>query len=275
MKRGFLATIGAASALAWSSLCFATTIAVPMENVLLMELQQQYPDFQFRDVKKTDIENVFEVTIRDEIGYLAMKKDEMALIGKKNEKVNPYRFFFLGGNLVDLEKRENLTAQARERVQRIDVKKLPIKDAITEKRGTGERVLYVFSDVDCGYCRRLHTTLTELKNVTIHTFLIPMAARYDVKKAEKSAMVWCDRNKVAMLDKAMKGEAIQGIAGCETPILSNLKLADRLYVKGTPTVFFADGTRVVGNQLKADGFEERFKKIANDKQKTVVKEGKR
>ena len=241
---------------------FASTCAFAQNNVqgeaekVLAGLQAKYPDFFIRNVKKTELPNLYEVTIRDDIGYVFVDEKHTA---------NPYRHFFLGGHLVDLERRVNLTAQAREAAQRIDVKTLPLKNAITEKRGTGEHVLYVFSDVDCGHCRRLHETLSQLSNVTIHTFLIPMAARYDTKRLEKSALVWCDAQPVKALNAVMTGTEPTGIAGCETPLLANLKLADTLYVKGTPTVFFADGSRVVGNQLKREGFEERFEAIGQTK----------
>ncbi len=272
MKRFLLAAgaVGALSAAVVALPCFASTVTVSMliENVVLMELQQKYPDFSIRAVKKTDIENVFEVTIRNEIGYLAVKTTDMPFIGKEKAGADPYRFFFLGGNLVDLSTRENLTAKARERLERVDVKTLPVKDAITEKRGTGENVLYVFSDLDCGYCRRLQQTLDQLKNVTIHTFLTPFGAVSDPKRGEKTAVVWCSKNTNKLFHKAMAGEPITGIADCETPIVRNLKLAEKLYIRGTPTMFFADGSRVVGNQLDVKGFEERFKAIKEKNKKT-------
>lgn len=224
---------------------------------VLEGLKAKYPDFGVKNVRGTGMENVYEVTIRDEIGYVFVEPKHTS---------NPYRHFFLGGHLVDLERRINLTTQAREEAQRIDVKTLVLENAITEKRGKGENVLYVFSDVDCGHCRRLHETLSQLTNVTIHTFMVPMAARYDTKRLEKSALVWCDKNRAKAYDSVMRGEVQKpGIAGCETPLLKNLTLADTLYVKGTPTVFFADGSRIVGNQLKREGFEERFAAIQKQK----------
>ena len=60
----------------------------------------------------------------------------------------------------------------------------------------------------------------------------------------------------------MRGEVQKpGIAGCETPLHNNLALAEVIYLKGTPTVFFEDGSRIVGNQLKREGFEERLAAI--------------
>ena len=236
----------------------ANTASVSVNDVSVLEgLKAQYPDFGIKSVKRTKMENVYEVRIRDQIAYVFVQPQHTS---------NPYRYFFLGGHLVDLERRINLTTQAREEAQRIDVKTLPLENAITEKRGKGENVLYVFSDVDCGHCRRLHETLSQLTNVTIHTFMVPMAARYDTKRLEKSALVWCDKNRVKAYDWVMRGEVQKpAIAGCETPLLKNLTLADTLYVKGTPTVFFADGSRIVGNQLKREGFEERFAAIQKQK----------
>lgn len=271
MKKGLLShrllsSMTVSMAVTVSGVCSASSVSVPIEALLEMQLQQRYPDFQIKNVKPTPIENVFEIMIRNEIAYFVFDPKTKSHIGQpvKEGKLDPYRYFLLGGNFVDLVERRNLTAEARDKALRVDVRQFPLKDALTEKRGTRANVLYVISDPDCGHCRRLHQTLSHLKNVTIHTFLTPMGARIEPKLAEKASLIWCSENPIGSYDQAMRGEAIKGLANCETPIYRNLALAEKLHVRGTPTVFFADGTRIVGNQLNVQGFEDRFKSISTN-----------
>jgi thiol:disulfide interchange protein DsbC len=82
--------------------------------------------------------------------------------------------YFLFGHLYDMREQRDLTADRLEAARRIDFASLPLADAITTVRGDGSRVLAVFSDPDCPYCRKLEQELAKLDNVTVHTFLYPL-----------------------------------------------------------------------------------------------------
>ncbi len=67
-------------------------------------------------------------------------------------------YLIAGGNLITRDK-VNLTQKRHEEVNRVDVSKLPLKDAITIKRGNGAKKLIMFTDVDCPYCRKAYDWL--------------------------------------------------------------------------------------------------------------------
>ena len=75
---------------------------------------------------------------------------------------------------------------------KIDVKSLPLNQAIKYVKGKGERTLYIFSDPDCPYCQRLEQNMVGVDNVTVYVFLYPLTSLHP--NAEKvSNQIWCSK----------------------------------------------------------------------------------
>jgi thiol:disulfide interchange protein DsbC len=152
--------------------------------------------------------------------------------------------FLLQGNLLDTKAKRNLTEERVEKLSAIDFSTLPLKDAFVQVRGNGKRQLAVFEDPNCGYCKRFERDLQKINDVTIHTFLIPILG---ADSAEKSKNIWCakDKNK-AWLDWMVRDQT-PSKASCDTAALErNVDFSKKHKITGTPTVFFADGSRVPG-----------------------------
>ena len=65
---------------------------------------------------------------------------------------------------------------------KIDVKSLPLNQAIKYVKGKGERTLYIFSDPDCPYCQRLEQNMVGVDNVTVYVFLYPLTSLHQMLK---------------------------------------------------------------------------------------------
>jgi thiol:disulfide interchange protein DsbC len=159
--------------------------------------------------------------------------------------------FLLTGNAFDLRTQENITATRKEEVFRVDFNTLPFDKAIRTVRGDGKRLLAIFEDPNCPYCKRFEKDLSKLDNATIYTFLYPILSR-DKAKAEdsypRSRAIWCAPDRAhawaqIMLDNQRLADAD---AACDTPLEDNLKLGKKLHVTGTPTLIFTDGRRAPG-----------------------------
>ena len=152
--------------------------------------------------------------------------------------------FLLQGNLIDTRAKRNLTEERIEKLSAIDFDALPLKDAFTQVRGNGKRKMAVFEDPNCGYCKRFERDLQKVNDVTIHTFLIPILSADSV---EKSKNIWCAKDKgKAWLDWMVR-EQPAAKASCDTAALErNLAFSKKYKITGTPTVFFADGSRIPG-----------------------------
>jgi thiol:disulfide interchange protein DsbC len=159
------------------------------------------------------------------------------------DKTGTYLF---SGHVFNLTTSTDLTKERMEEINKIKFSDLPLDKAIKTVKGDGKRVIAVFEDPNCGYCKQLRqTTLKETNNITIYTFM------YNILREDsftKSKDIWCapDRAK-AWDDWMVSGKAAPvSAASCATPNEEVLALGHKLNVTGTPAIFFADGTRIPG-----------------------------
>jgi len=164
-----------------------------------------------------------------------------------DERVN----YLLAGNAFDLRTKENLTEARKDSVNRVDFNTLPLQDAVKTVRGSGARVLAVFEDPNCPYCKRFEKDIASLDNITIYTFLYPILSR-DQKAPEdsypKSRAIWCAADRTAAWSQLMlEGRHLAAAPdGCKHPLEEILTLGQKLHVTGTPTLVFTDGRRAPG-----------------------------
>jgi thiol:disulfide interchange protein DsbC len=196
------------------------------------------------EVTKSPIPGLYEIRLGSDIIYA-------------DEEAN---HIFLEAQLIEARTRTNLTEARLNILGAIDFQKLPFKDAVVWKNGNGKRRLVVFSDPNCGYCKRLEADLQKLKDITIHTFIIPVLGADSVAKSKN---IWCAKDKTATwLDWMLKGQTPpQAQASCDTSAIErNSALARKHRVKGTPAIVFTDNSRVPG-ALEAEDIEQRLSAI--------------
>jgi len=152
--------------------------------------------------------------------------------------------FLIQGSLFDTRSRTDLTEQRLDQLTAIDFKDLPLRDAFTIVRGNGKRQMALFSDPNCGYCKRLERDLLQVDNVTVHVFLYPILGQ---DSAEKSRNIWCARDKAKAYLDWMLREVTPPSASCDASAIGrSVEFGRKHRITGTPAVFFVDGTRVPG-----------------------------
>ena len=171
------------------------------------------------------------------------------------------------GAIFDADTKQNLTDARLRELNRIAWDQLPLDLAIKKVKGNGARKLAIFSDADCPYCKRLESEMKTLDNVTIYTFLFPIAQLHP-DSARKSALIWCapDRSK-AWDDWFASGKLPNNKGDCATPLAKTAQLGQKYRVSATPTLVFADGSMVPG-ALPLDQLENELKQaeVATRKQ---------
>ena len=155
--------------------------------------------------------------------------------------------FLLQGSMIDTRQRRNLTEERIEKLSAISFDALPTKDAFTIVRGNGKRRLAIFEDPNCGYCKRFERDMQKVDNVTIHMFLYPILGP---DSGEKSKNIWCAKDRGKTWTDWMVREqppAATATPACDvTAIARNVELGRKHKITGTPTLLFADGSRVPG-----------------------------
>ena len=164
-----------------------------------------------------------------------------------DEDVN---YFFLG-NIVEAKSMSNITAQRLQKLSAIKFESLPLDFAIKTVKGSGKRKVAVFSDPDCPYCKRLEKDLANVTDVTIYTFLYPIASLHP-DAARKSKAIWCAPNRQKAWDDYMLRGVLAADKSCDTPIDEIQAVGQKYKMNGTPTLVFADGRVVPGAIPTAD-----------------------
>jgi len=201
--------------------CFAALLVLPAQaNETIRKVVEGKLNTKVDKITKTDYLGLYEVFADGQIFYT----DEKATA------------FFLG-TLIDAKTMHNVTGKRLFAL-------LPLELAIKQVRGNGKATLVTFEDPNCAYCKRLAKDLAKLKDATIYTFLIPILSE---DSAEKSKAIWCAADKAkAWNDWMVDGKAPAGKKDCGAPMDKLLALGQQFQVTGTPTLLFADGSRVPG-----------------------------
>ena len=189
-------------------------------------LAQQYPNVKITNIQATEMQGLYSAVMDNQVVYV-------------NEQA---QHLFVGA-MIRLKDHRNLTKDLAIQQNRIDIKQLPLQDAIKTVKGNGQRQLVVFSDPNCPYCKGLDANLEQLNNVTIYTFIYPLKTQSIIP----SKQVWCSANKAVAWKNLMKyGTVPSAAANCETPIERNLALGQRLGLVGTPVTIFSNGHKIMG-----------------------------
>lgn len=147
------------------------------------------------------------------------------------------------GPLIDAATRRDITRERQEQIGNVGFDQLPLDLAVKQVRGDGSRRIAIFEDPNCGYCKQLRKTMQDVDNLTIYTFLYPILAP---DSATKSRDVWCADDPAKTWDDWMLHGRTPPTRACSAPLVKVLELGRQLMVRGTPTMFFDNGTRTSG-----------------------------
>jgi len=163
--------------------------------------------------------------------------------------------YLVQGRVIDMDTREDLTEAAKSDVRRELLAKADTKGQITFAPVDAKYDLTVFTDIDCGYCRKLHAQIDEYnqQGIAIHYMAFPRAG-IGSHSYDKAVSVWCASDQRGALTQAKLG-AEPDPAQCENPIEEQYQLGRELGVTGTPSLLTADGQMIPGyvppEQLRA------------------------
>jgi thiol:disulfide interchange protein DsbC len=186
------------------------------------------------EVRPSPVPNIYEVIMGGEIAYISGD-------GR----------FLIAGDMYEIDSRTNLTETGRAKTRVQALAKLDEKDMIVFKPAKVRHTITVFTDVECGYCRKLHSEIAQLndRGVQVRYLAYPRAGPGTDDWAKMEA-VWCSTDRKKAITDAKAGKAIKA-AQCSTPIAKQYKLGEQLGVRGTPAIF-TDSGEYIGGYLAPD-----------------------
>jgi thiol:disulfide interchange protein DsbC len=216
---------------------FSISHAMADEASLRKALEAAYPKMHADSIVKTPYAGLYEIFIGGQLVY-------------SDENLN---FMIVEGRLIDPKNKRDISSERLQDLTKIDFSALPLEQAIKVVKGNGSRKLVVFSDPDCPFCKRLEQKeLSNINDVTIYTFLFPLENLHPDAE-NKAKAIWCapDKSK-AWTDWVLNSQLPKTSASCDTPLDKTAILGRNLNVVSTPTLFFANGKRMLGAQPYQD-----------------------
>ena len=179
-------------------------------------------------LKESKIPNLYEAMYGTEVVYVSAD-------GK----------YFINGDMINLETRENVSNIAKQSVRKGIMEKQDNKPIVFKAKNEKHK-LTVFTDIDCPYCAKLHREVPQLNEagVTVEYLMFPRAGIHS-NSYKKAVSVWCADDQQTALTKAKKREQIEEKT-CKNPIETQYNLGQEIGVNGTPALITKSGKLIPG-----------------------------
>lgn len=187
------------------------------------------PDTAPDEIRPTGLPGLFEVTYGPQVLYISED-------GR----------FLVQGHLIDLQTRTDLTDRRQGQLRNAALTRLGEDKMVIFPAAKPRHTVTVFTDIDCGYCRKLHNEIKEINElgITVRYLFFPRSGP-NTESYYKAQSVWCAEDRRQALTDAKAGQALPR-ATCANPIDEHMKLVRQFGLQGTPAIVFEDGQVVPG-----------------------------
>lgn len=182
-------------------------------------------------------------------GFYAVEADGELIYLSKDGR------YFIQGTAVDLERKVNLNREQKSKwdnlkapMRKADIASLDEKDMVVYKAPNEKHVVTIFTDIDCGYCRKLHRERQDYldRGITLRYLAFPRAGLQS-SAAKKLEGIWCSADRqMAMTDAKINSKFSK--ASCENPLAEHMKLVRKFGLGGTPSIVLENGSLIGGYQ---------------------------
>ncbi len=199
-------------------------------DLVLQALIEIFPGATDYTLDDSVIDGLYTVSIGSEVIYIS--KD-----GK----------FLIRGEIYDLENSINVTEEKRV-LGRLDVmQSLDEETMIIYEPERIKHTITIFTDIDCGYCRKFHQEIGDYLDLGIRVrYLSFPRTGPDTESWKKAQAVWCSENRQGSLDLAKQGKKIGSEVCSDSPVEVHYNLGSVFNISGTPTIVTDRGKVIVG-----------------------------
>lgn len=194
------------------------------------KLEKIMPGVKVDSVAELNNTGLYEAVINGEIVYFT----------------NDFRYV-IQGDVVSLETRQNITENKRVSLRKQALASLKEADMIVyEATKKTEHTLTVFTDIDCGYCRKLHQQMADYNDLGIRIrYMAFPRAGVDSASFDMAEDVWCSDDRQQAMTDAKSGVTVE-TKTCNSPVKAHYDLGRKIGVQGTPALFLESGQMLPG-----------------------------
>ena len=148
--------------------------------------------------------------------------------------------YLLRGDLIDLEKRQNLTETRLRDVRLSSVNKFT-NSMIVFGPEDAKHTVTVFTDINCGYCAKMHREMADYNNLGIRVRYRLSSSGCTFKTYDGMVSVWCNTDQHQAMTDAKAGRRVTQ-SKCDNKVGEHYQLGGALGVRGTPTIIWKMAT---------------------------------
>lgn len=201
-------------------------------------VQKMIPDVPLEAIQPSPLPGLYQVMIPPQMFYISTD-------GR----------YAVDGDLIDLQTGVNVSTAPRGKMRITAINAMGESSMIIFGPEKPQYKVTVFTDIDCGYCRKLHSEMDKYNKagIQIRYMAFPRAG-IGSGSYQKAVSVWCSKDRQAAMNKAKKGETVKA-KDCDNPVAQEFALAQRLGIRGTPALVTEQGQILPGyvpaDRLKA------------------------
>jgi thiol:disulfide interchange protein DsbC len=205
-------------------LSFSIFSAGANEEIIRQVLSKSMPQLKIDSVQPARIQGLYEVVAGAHIFY-----------------VSPDGKYLVQGKLIDVKARKDLTEEKLAGVRAKAIEQVGSDQMIIYKPEKNKYTVSVFTDIDCGYCRKLHSEMDQYlaEGITIQYLFFPRAGKGS-ESYNKAVSVWCADDRNTALTEAKNGKTLD-TKTCKNPVDAHMKLGEELGARGTPMLVLESG----------------------------------
>lgn len=212
-----------------SALSLFTGVVSADSKTVEAALKQELPSIKPDSITESPVKGLYEVVVGARLFYVSED-------GK----------FLIHGSIMDLKTREDLSDRRLGAIRLKALEKVGLDNMIVFKPKIQKHFIYVFTDIDCGYCRKLHSQVEDYlrEGIEVRYLFFPRAGK-DSDSYHKAVTVWCAKDRNAALTRAKNGESFSQKT-CKNPVDEHMALAQAMGANGTPMIVTDKGVIIPG-----------------------------
>ena len=213
----------------------SAAVAADADQAIRATLTQLQPDMPIEAIAESPMSNLYQVHLKGGRLLYASGDGQFLMQG------NLYQF--KDGNAV------NLTRQAESKGVAREINAIPLSEMVVfSPEEPAKAHITVFTDPDCGYCRKLHSEVPELNRRGIEVRYVAFPRQGAGSHGYNTLVsVWCAKDRQAAMNKAKARDDVPA-ATCDNPVTKQYELGQMIGVNGTPAIVMANGELIPGYQ---------------------------
>ncbi len=210
-----------------ASLCAFTSVSA--NEAVKAALTKAMPTVKIESLAPSQIPGLQEVVIPGAIFYIS---DD----GK----------YLVQGHLINIEAKKDITEEKLAALRLKALEGVGKDNMIIFKAEKSKYTVSIFTDIDCGYCRKLHSEMDQYlaAGISIQYLFFPRAGKGS-ESYDKAVSVWCAKDRKKALTAA-KLDTDPEKKTCDNPIDKHMELADIFETRGTPMIITEKGNVLPG-----------------------------